>query len=74
MDTGGVILSIVFVLIGLGLAIWPEPLWRLRHLFSFANPDDVIPSRVVLVYYRVSGVVAILIGALLLWWMWRMRA
>jgi hypothetical protein len=67
MDPGGLTLSIAFILIGLCLVIWPEPMWRFRHLFSFANPEDVIPSRVVLIYYRVSGVVGIALGAWLLW-------
>jgi hypothetical protein len=67
VDPAAIVLSTTFIIIGLWLAIWPEPAWRLRHLFSFANPEDVVPSQVVLIYYRVSGFVAIALGAWLLW-------
>lgn len=65
--TAGVILSVSFVLIGLWLAIWPEPAWRLRNLLSFRDPASVEPSTFVLVYYRVSGVIGVVLGAVMLW-------
>jgi hypothetical protein len=54
------VLWMVFLVVsGLWLILRPEKAWRLRHLLSFRNPEQVQPSTVVLVYYRLSGVVCL---------------
>jgi Family of unknown function (DUF6199) len=65
-DLAAVFMLTCFFVVGLWLTIWPGPAWRLRHRFSFKNPEDVEPSEGVLAYYRVSGLVSLGL-AIFLW-------
>ena len=55
----GIVLSVVFIILGIWMIFNPEMFWAFDHMFSVENGE---PTEMAIIFLRIRGVLLIILG------------